>query len=79
MPASSLPSTVHRKVPEFHSVARDSEEVLSKLPAVAVAFGLEGARRAPADAWHFRRPAWKAQPAALPPGEQEDARPVPVH
>jgi hypothetical protein len=66
------------KVPEFHSVALGSKKVLSKLPAVAVTCRLEGARHASAVSWHFCRPAWKAQSAALPTGEQEDARPVPV-
>lgn len=31
------------KVPEFYSIALDSEKVLSKLPAVAVTCGLGGA------------------------------------
>ncbi|XP_052590892.1 rRNA N6-adenosine-methyltransferase ZCCHC4 isoform X3 [Peromyscus californicus insignis] len=44
MAAPSIPSTMHRKVPEFYSVALDSEKVLSELPAIAVTWGLGGAR-----------------------------------
>lgn len=64
------------KVLEVHWVAIVSEEVLSRMSAIAFARWLGETSWAPGSGWYFYHPVKKAQSAPLSIGKQEDKCPV---